>query len=235
MADFGLRVVNSSGYVQIDSTYKNLALRESGTVVSGGSSTGNTGWYAATPTTVAGTCPVIAFRASNTCFMRYSVVSGNQITYYFFCQGAGVSVQYWIFDDPAAATPSGSYGLIVKDGAGAKVFDSRLTYMRVIDALSGAASSAADDPWTNGFSRSYSGVPAVVQGQLFSEVLNAIVSTPPNFTVTASWIAGAVSFSGGAVTWKSVNPNTVQSQTSVAPTNQQHSNYDYLVLDVSNM
>lgn len=234
MADYGLKLVNASGFVQIDSTYKNLALRETGTVVSGGAAVGSTGWYAATLTTSAGTSPVIAFRCSSPCFIRYSAASGGTRTYYFMCYGSGVSVQYWIFDDPAGITGSGTYGLVVNNASGAKVFDSRMKYMRVIDTLSGTSSYATGDPLVNGFSRSYAGTPAVVQGQLYSQIINQAVGTAPVFTISSIWLAAAATTSGNTVTWKTENPNTVQSQTSVVPQSQQHANYDYLVLDVSN-
>ncbi|SAK71373.1 hypothetical protein AWB80_03814 [Caballeronia pedi] len=231
MADFGLQVLNSSGNVQIDSTFKNLALREKGTLTSGGSEQGNTGWYFASVTTAVGTSPIIAFRSSAKCYLRYSAISGSQITYFFHCQGSGVAVQYWIFDDPSLATMSGNYGLQVFNNVGSVVFDSRTKYMRVIDTLS-SPGSITGDPIDSGISRSYSGTPAVVQGQLRYIISNNAVGTPPNVSVISVLTVPAVSFSGGAVTWKADNPATTQFTGNV-PEGQNHTPYDYMVLDVS--
>ncbi|WP_414451297.1 hypothetical protein AB4851_20825 [Burkholderia sp. 22PA0099] len=236
MADFGLKVVNSSGFIQIDSTYKNLGLRTKGIATSGGSPVGDVGWYYATVTISAGVGPVIAFRSSGKSYLRYSTVSGGTITYYFHCQGSGVLVWYWVFDDPSLATLSGTYGLRVRDGSGAIAFDSRTSYMRVIDAITGAGAPGSD-PIEGGFTRGYSGVPAVVQGQLRYQVINTLVGgQPPNATTIQSLLAAAVSFPGVSVAWRQENPAsaTFSRQQNVDPPIS-HLAYDYLVLDVSNM
>ncbi|WP_414446866.1 hypothetical protein AB4851_08790 [Burkholderia sp. 22PA0099] len=236
MADFGLEVINSSGFVQIDSTYKNLGLRAKGVVTSGGAPIGGVGWYYATVTITAGASPVIAFRSSGKCYLRYSTASGGTITYYFHCQGAGMQVWYWVFDDPVLATLSGNYGLSVSDGSGAVVFDSRTNYMRVIGAVSGAGAPGSD-PIDAGFTGSYSGVPAVVQGQLRYQVINTLVGgQPPNATTVQNLLAVAVSFPGLSVTWRQENPASVtfNRQQNIDPSIS-HLAYDYLVIDVSSM
>ncbi|MDR5825780.1 hypothetical protein [Caballeronia sp. LZ043] len=234
MADFGLQVFNSSGNVQIDSTFKNLGLREKGTVVSGGSPSGGTGWYLATLTVSAGISPLIAWRSSGKCYLRYSTVSGSSITYYFHCQGAGVSVQYWIFDDLATATLSGNYGLQVFNSAGGLVFDSRTKYMRVVDTLS-SPGGLSGEPMDTGITRSYGGTPAVVQGQLRYIVQNNGTGTGNPVTVISVLTLPAVSFSGSSVTWKTDNPATSTFTGQTVPESQMHLPYDYLVLDVSNI
>ncbi|BBP95976.1 hypothetical protein BSFA1_11050 [Burkholderia sp. SFA1] len=232
MSDFGLQLFNSSGNLQIDSTFKNLGLREKGTTRSGGSPAGNMGWYWATVTTSVGNAPMIAFRSSSKCYLRYSSISGSQITYWFHCLGTGVTVQYWIFDDPSLATLSGNYGLQVFNASGSKVFDSRTKYMRVIDSISAAGSSG--DALDNGFTRSYSGTPAVVQGQLRTRITNTAAGSPPNMTIVTVMFAPAVSFSGGDVSWKTETVVTVNTTgQSGVPEGQARTAYDYLVLDVS--
>ncbi len=166
--------------------------------------------------------------------MRYASISGSSITYYFHCIVSGVSVQYWIFNDPSVATLSGNYGLQVFNAAGAKVFDSRTKYMLVIDTMA-SAGVLVGDTIDNGISRSYSGTPAVVQGQLRYVISNNGVGNPPNITVISVMTAPAVSFSGGTVTWKTENPSTVSFTNQNVPESQNHLAYDYMVLDVSNI
>jgi hypothetical protein len=237
MADFGLQLFNSSGNVQIDSTYKNLGLREKGSVVSSSSAPiGSTGFYYATFTTVAGTCPVVAFRSNGTCYLSHSTTSGNSTTYYFSCSAANVTVQYWIFDDLANVTLSGNYGLQVFNAAGGKVFDSRSKYMRIVDLVRGT-NEASNGAMASGFTQSYSGLPAVVQGQLYYYLTYGIIgaSSAP-YTVQRILTAATVTFPSGGVTWQSKTADvSVFTNQSSLPDSRTHRSYDYLVLDVSNI
>ncbi|MCY0385668.1 hypothetical protein OVY01_00110 [Robbsia sp. Bb-Pol-6] len=236
MADFGLAVYNSSGYLQIDSTYKNLSLRTKGAVTSGGSPTA-TNWYSASFTVAYGTSPVMAFRpSSGQAMLLYSTVSGSNITYYVLCSASGVTVSYWVFDDPVSVTVSGLYGLIVNNAAGAKVFDSRSNYMRVVGVLSSPGVLTGDPMDSSGGITQTFGTSnlAVVQGQLRSSINNNSAGT--GSTTYSLFLAAAFTVSGTSVVWKSANEQTTSTASGGVPPSQQSVlAYDYLVLDVSNM
>ena len=153
MADYGLKVWNKDGFVQIDGTYRNLGLRAKGSVYSGGVGS-STGFYIAAVTLPA-TAPMLAWRATAPTAQRQIVQSGGQITYYFECQGNGVRVDYWLFDFPDFAILPGNYGLRVWSASGEVVFDSRARYMRVIDSLQAFGAGAVGDPIDSGIARGY--------------------------------------------------------------------------------
>ncbi|MDR5801213.1 hypothetical protein [Caballeronia sp. LZ001] len=233
MPDFGLQVYNQSNVLQIDSTYKNLALRAKGSVAAT-TATAQGDWFYATVTVSAGVSPVMAFRCPVACYLRQTTIANGNITYLFLVKGNSQIVQYWIFDDPVQATRSGNYGLQVFNSAGSLVFDSRSKYMRVLDSVRGNGNLS--DPIEAGFTRSYSGLPAVVQGQLRFRVTNNATGQPPAITVFGALEQVAPTFSGTNITFAMMPSAVVQySVNQNVPPGQFHTAYDYLVLDVANI
>ncbi|RLK45936.1 hypothetical protein [Cupriavidus plantarum] len=236
MADYGMKIWGSHGFVQIDGTYRNLGLRAKGSVFSGGVSS-ETGWFYAIVTLPAD-APVLAWRSTAPTVQQVISQVGNQITYYFQCQGSGVRVDYWLFDYPNLALLPGNYGLRVWNVAGDVVFDSRAKYMRVIDTLI-TQNAQTVDPIQTGISRAYSvGNIAVVQSILrYSMPVEAIEVGVPNPRMMQFLRAAVVRFDGpAALSFYEAVVNSViyEGQGNLIPTPQWQDNYGYMVLDVSN-
>jgi hypothetical protein len=234
MADYGIVIRNTSSQLQIDGTFKNLAVRERGSVVSGGAQMG-TGWYYATLTTTAGSTPIVAFRSSGPCYLRRTQRSGGSVTYTFHCQGAGVTVWYWIFDDPLLSPVSGNWGLRINNASGSPVFDSRAKYMRVLDMLSSPGS--LNDPIDSGIQRSYPGAsPALMQGQLRCIIQNTqIGGAPPIVDYVQTMSAVAATFPGNGVSWQLQGVSVINFNRQPLPESINHWGYDYMVIDVNGM
>ncbi|MDR5778769.1 hypothetical protein QCE63_04900 [Caballeronia sp. LZ065] len=228
MADFGLQVFNANGYLQIDSTYANLALRQKGSFVSGGAAS-STGWYKASLTVPYGVTPLLAVRpSSGMCSLISSSVSGSNITYLFYCSASAVTLSYWLFDSPAGIAGSGSYGLIVNNASGVRVFDSRMPYLRILDFINGSATGPT-------LSANYGKTIAVVQTELWYAYS---VSVPPypqtggiiNFDAMAFSISSgnAFSASGQLLEYSLEDPAPDVNTTP-------RTSYAFLVVDVTNL
>ncbi|WP_250467621.1 hypothetical protein [Caballeronia sp. GAFFF2] len=228
MADFGLKVVNANGFLQIDSTYANLGLRQKGSITSGGAATAN-GWYAATLTVAYGVSPMLAVRpASGQCVLVSTSVSGSNITYKFYCNASGVAITYWLFDSPAGITGSGSYGLIVRNSSGSPVFDSRMSYLRILDFINGTGTNVS-------LSTPYSKTIAVVQTQLW---YSWGISTPPypqtggivNFLAMPFAVSNNTfsASSGQLIDYSRQDPAPAINSTA-------RNGYAYIIVDVTNM
>lgn len=231
MADYGLKVVNSAGYVQIDSTFKNLGLRVKGSVVSGGSPTAS-GWYQATITVPAGSTPVLAVRPSSGYATQISATTANgYITYTYYCSAAGITLSYWVFDDPLLSGASGQYGLIVRNSGGSTVFDSRIDYMRVLGVFSGTGDTT---PIESGYSLNLpsGATPAVVQSQLRYRWTAQLID---NQTILAAFVAAAFSISGASVSFSSQVINSFNAPNSTVINTTPSNAYSYLFIDVTNM
>lgn len=236
MAEYGLKVWNKDGFVQIDGTYRNLGLRAKGSVYSGGVSS-STGFFIASVTLPAA-APMLAWRATAPTVQRQIVQSGAQITYYFECQGSGVRVDYWLFDFPDFSIMPGNYGLRVWNAGGEVVFDSRAKYMRVVDSLQALGAGAVGDPIDNGISRAYSvGTIAVVQSLLRYDISSNPIEPGPKPRYLSIYKAAGVRFDGvAALTYGMYIVNSIEYESgdTSAPPPQAQSGYGYLVLDVSN-
>ena len=230
MPDYGLRVTNANGYVQIDSTYKNLALRQKGTVTAGAS---NGSGYSATITVTAGPSAQLALSGLTAGVVTVGGmnVSGNSITYYLYFSTAGASATYWIFDDPALLSPIGNYGLRVRNANNSVVFDSRFPYMRVIDFIASVNNTNPPAQSTSYASKTI----AVVQAQLWHK-WTATQTGPGGSTIVAFFVAGAMSVSASSLTLgqqvlAAVTGTTGQLFVDQTP----YGGYTFLVLDVTNM
>ncbi|WP_375188418.1 hypothetical protein [Sphingobium yanoikuyae] len=158
---YGLKVINTSGTVQVDETYRNLELISKTTISTSahGSSGGSavmTGSHF-TVTVTGGVNPIVATACSAEWVGldgKGSSRSGSTFTFHFYCSGAaGTSVTVYVFDTPSTpSTPSSNYGLEVKNAAGARCYNSGLKYLRVQDILTFQVPTswtyaAANSPW----------------------------------------------------------------------------------------
>jgi hypothetical protein len=130
MADAGLQIINDSGSVQIDQTYRNLCLRQKGTLTTtanlpaGGSSYGSFN--------VTGlTTPIIAIGGSAQATVQTYWDSANaRHSFLISTQGGiGTSVPYYIFDVPAEL--GSAYGFQVRDSTNKLIFDALQQPLRV--------------------------------------------------------------------------------------------------------
>ncbi|MGE7136229.1 hypothetical protein ACQKIE_01195 [Luteibacter sp. NPDC031894] len=227
----GFRARNSGGAIQIDQTYRNLALRSKGAVAA------NTPWLTTWRTasiTVAANSPVLAWRCNNPCAMVSAARSGSSITYTFMVAATSGTIEWWLFDEPIYGGVTGSIGLRIRNPAsGVVVFDSRQKYMRIVGSLNG---SLANDFPSGAFQ--YPGSPAIVSGNsayvYTSQVIGAPGGPPPYPWLDFVTYPMATVF-GQQVTWGSqLSPATDHpaSQTFNNPSRQDA--YNYLVIDVAN-
>jgi len=228
----GVRIRNGSGGIQIDETYKNLALRAKGTLVP--ATSWNGGKWRLGSITVTGNSPVLAWRSASPVAMTSSSRSGSSVTYNFIMAATDGSIDWFLFDEPVYGSAQGSVGLRIRNPTtGVVVFDSRMKYMRIVGAVSGDFSSL--NPPANG---SYAGSPAIVTG---NSPYNYIVQTigAPGGAPPYPWMElimfPMASISGGQVTWVRKDSDAIshQANETVLSSGSQYA-YNYLVIDVAN-
>jgi hypothetical protein len=231
MTTLGFRTLNGGQGIQIDETYRNLALRAKGTV------TASTAYDTSNRTAtlqVAGNLPVLAYRCAAPCAMIGASRSGSTVTYQFLvAQNSPANIDWWVFDTPDFGMASGRIGLQTRNPVTNQVlYDSRMKYMRVLGVMAGSLA--------NGFPSgplSYAGTPAVVTGNVpfvyTSQVIGAPGGPPPY-----PWIDFTIypmsAMSGQQVTWSQHQTDAHDhpaSQTFNNPARQD--TYNYLVIDVT--
>lgn len=159
MADYGIKIVNDQGNIQIDSTYKNMYLH-SKILYSAGTTVNN---VPNNPITVSGTQAIKKFSVPktsfgggiavavsvhdgyNTCFAGIFENDNNYDIYIYICSylndsGTGnyqpSNATIYIFGTfPDTSMSSGSYGLVVKNKEGKVVFDSNYNPLKIVDTL----------------------------------------------------------------------------------------------------
>lgn len=228
----GFRARNAANAIQIDETYRNLALRAKGSLQA------TTPWLSSwriASVTLAGNSPVLAWRCDSPCAFVSATRSGQNTTYTFLVAASGGTIQWWLFDEPIYGAFAGRLGLRIRNPAtGITVFDSRGKYMRIVGSVTGSL--------VNGFpsgTTSYAGLPAIVTGNgayvYTSQVIGAPGGPPPY-----PWIDFVTypmaSAAGGQISWSSqMSPATDHpaSQPFNSPSRQDA--YNYLVIDVANL
>lgn len=127
-----VRIRNGNSALLIDENYANLALRQKGSVVTGAA---NSYGYSVATLTLANDQSVVAMRCASRCAIYNVTYGSGSVTYTFFCQGGGVTIEYWNFDLPKYSEFNPLFAkLIVRHPVtGEKVYDSRLRYMRVVN------------------------------------------------------------------------------------------------------
>lgn len=129
----GIRITNpSTGHIQIDGTYYNLALREKGTyrVADNPYSGPNSG----SVTLDMSSEGVLAIRSDLVAIIKDEYLGSGKRRFTFYSPAYDrPTVTYYVFDRPQYGISDGaSHGIIVRNSSGGITFDSRLRYMNVI-------------------------------------------------------------------------------------------------------
>jgi hypothetical protein len=149
----GARIRNEGGsLVQIDPSYRNLALKATGSVTT--AQLGSTGAAAncGVATITVGGCdaPFIAIRCSSAFVsLRKRTQSGSSFTWELITSTPVVTVQYWIFDFTAVAQMAfvTSKGLRIRSPAdNSIIFDSRYKYLRALGMTDPTSTSTPVTP-----------------------------------------------------------------------------------------
>lgn len=231
MAEYGLTVKNSGGYLVIDGTYSNMGIRQSGALdMSDASQLPNGCYYKSF--TFSASSPILAL-AGDYALVSSISLSNGVLTAVIQAQSKS-TLTYYLFDEAAyGARYNTAYGLVVKNKTtGVVVFDSRIKYMRVIDVIQG-------DPGSNGgvsISRSYAGVAsvAVVQCTRYRYGTTVVIpggNPPQTQPIGAASASKAV---GASVNIAVITLFTYPPATNNPTFNDDQPFYSYLVLDVSN-
>lgn len=131
----GLRVRNNANIIQIDNQYKNLAMKQKGTVstVAGVIPQFNSNIAYAT-ITVSGVNPQLALIPSEAAVaaLWYISRSGSDFTFHIVSRAAA-TIPYYIFDNTTTGTAGAK--LKMRDAAGNLFFDSSNKYLKVLGML----------------------------------------------------------------------------------------------------
>lgn len=131
----GLRVRNNSNIIQIDNQYKNLAMRQKGTVttVAGVIPQFNSNVAYAT-ITVSGTNPQIALIPTEAAVagLWYISMSGSNFVFHIVSREAA-TIPYYIFDNTLSGTAGAK--LKMRDAGGNLFFDSSNKYLKIVGML----------------------------------------------------------------------------------------------------
>jgi hypothetical protein len=228
----GFRTHLSNGGIQIDQTYRNLAMRAKGSF-SPGTAWNNNKWRFG-QITVTGNTPVLAWRCNSPCAMVYATRAGASITYTFIVAATTGTVEWWLFDDPAFGVATGPHGIRIRNPSnGVVVYDSRMKYMRVVGTLNGDFGALVAP--NNG---SYAGgSTAVITGNAAYQYISNLVSQAgsPPFPWTDFVFYPMATVSGGDVVWTVQQSDPVTHPASQAFQNGTQQNaYSFLFVDVSN-
>ncbi|RKP43789.1 hypothetical protein [Pararobbsia silviterrae] len=236
---YGARIYNANGFLQITGQFKNLAFRAKGSTVSGGTALPGHAFYQASYTFAGSAVSILAFACAAPCAILSCVDNGNgTFTATFAVNGTGVTVQVFVFDDPAYSTIVGNYGVRVRtDDGSAVAFDSRTRYMRVINFVGGSEASGTGPDGGVSYNNSSSSI-AVVQTQLRCDSTASLTIVPPSqFTYAYNFAALVASISGAQLALSKVAMSTYGGTVSASPSlppSYSQTGWGYLILDVSN-
>lgn len=144
----GYQAQNVGGFIQIDETYRNFALRQKGLIAAlPSTNVGNV--YAGTlwdyVVTVTADFPVVAIAPGSSlyaCHLQYATRSGSNWTFHFYTLGGGPGpAYYYVFDVPQPVP--GAYGLEVFTAGVALAFSAAHKYMRVVSGAAPAGKTYA--------------------------------------------------------------------------------------------
>lgn len=238
--DYGIRIVNDSGTVQIDDTYTALCLFQKGTATfveqplpSHASGSFSTREHQATITIAGANNPVMAIRSDYYCNIISRKNNGDG-TWTFVVDGepasSGQAFDWYVFDNqpPAAA----GWGLNARNAAGQVAFSSDARPMRFVDLFSAVcAFNTQTPPAPQSFSYGAGRVYAFLPGRVAS---------------TYNWFAQNITqekylfVCGGKTTADGVSAGQMKaydyvfSNTSTPNFGWTTQDYDMLVVDVTN-
>ena len=152
----GLQITNSTGVLQIDETFRNLALRQKGTIA------------AATNLVISGlTSPILAFRPVTGNGTGFTKITDNGTgTFTWTASVRSSAANYWLFDVPLASAET--VGLRVYDASSNLAFDSGQKYMKPVVGLTnfGGQNGILNNILSTGISEAASKTYAVVISSL---------------------------------------------------------------------
>lgn len=176
----GIQVINDSGILQIDSTYRNLCLKTAGVAVTSTLSTEIPASYidVSISNSVA---PLLGFTATTegvTCTV-ISVV-GSTVVFRIFSQGAvGTSIPYYVFDVPDGT--GSNFGMQVYNASGQLCFDAAKKYMRILDFYHHI-------PYPTTVTNTYPGKSiALIPTAYHRGIVGVIPIAPPRYMWTVAW------------------------------------------------
>jgi hypothetical protein len=146
MSDYGLIIKNDSGEIQIDSTYRNLSLDQSGTSESISNDNTSGGAYTRIAITPSPLVPIVLIRPNTDRFVcvRNYYKSGSNFTGVDIVtersQSTGIDWQSYRENRTASGD---DYGLLVYNSSGDLCFDSGKNYFRIVSITE---SIILDDP-----------------------------------------------------------------------------------------
>jgi len=244
MADYGFRAVNPDGTVQVDSQFRNLAFRASGSASL--SSSPVAFWRYGSAVVPNGNGRIIAWRCNYPAALTHASTSGDNITLNFRSytgpsNSAAPTLTWYLFDEPGAVSiPSNQfYGMIVRDAAGNKTYDSRIPYAKWVDQISGTSSgmplaqNGSSPSFTN---YSYPGmVPAVVQGNLSTYVAEVPTNVGNHPDFMSIFQAVMARQSGSTLSLASCGLGVGPYQTPTNTPTVSRPNWSYTIIDVSGL
>ena len=146
MSDYGLILKNNSGEIQIDSTYRNLSLDESGDSETISNDNTQSGFYTGVSITSSPLVPLILIRPDTDRFVaigNYSKSSDN-FTGVDFVTEAGTSTDIdWKSYRENREASGDTYGMLVYNSSGQLCFDSGKSYFKIKSITTGIE---LDDP-----------------------------------------------------------------------------------------
>lgn len=230
MAEYGLKIKNANGYLMVDGTYSNLALRSAGAFDMSNADQMTNGAYFKS-FQVAGQNPVVALAGSTLALVLNSSLVGGVLTVVIVAP-TRTNIPYYVFDNANLGSRfNTNYGLVVKNvNTGQVVFDSRCRYMRILDVI-----TSNDANWT-AVSRSYAGLAsavAVVQSSRWRYGTTVFLpGSPPKLQPFSTCSASKVD--GVTVTLDSVMLWTFPPDPNNPVFEDSNTMYTYLVLDITN-
>lgn len=238
MGDYGIRIRNGRS-IQVDSTYKNLALRSSGSVGTT-SGAGVAGWSLARFSAPI-SAGFVAWRCNRPAWLLSSLPQGDTYLHtfrvYTEVEGAG-TLYFYIFDEPRYGQMAANqhYGLRVRNAQGEVTFDSRMKYMRGLGQISGRHADLPVYQYTGGGFKDFyfgSAVPAVLQANLAIRIDHQPTGPGPNpgwMSITAS---SCVKQEAGYLRLASCASVVGPSSTQPTDPNFDRDTWTYFVVDVS--
>lgn len=216
MAIAGIQILNTFGTIMIDENYKNLAVRQSGSVSKTGRSTTEL-----VPITYPIDAPIVAISPAQFAYVSSLLPSGQSFRY-----GGGISrptsIDYYVFDTPVIQP--GNFGLQVYNALGQLTFDSGMKYARVVDIFGGSTEASWAGTRTYEAGRKYS------VAQLASGLIRE--SERVGSTYTNTWRRSMARIVGNVLTTSLVLANRREGDASpVTPVNE--TGATFAVIDVT--
>jgi len=167
----------------------------------------------------------MALRCAVNATILRQTISGSTWTFQIVVDGIiGTSVDYWIFDEPDNAAPSG-YGVVVFDENEEVTFNSNKKYIRVVDFFTDNDYDPDTRTYTSG--RTYGFIP------VFSAYRWQQFNLPDNFYQELEWTYGGRNATNGV----QFQTMIVRSEVLAGQISEQlvEYNYGFIVIDLTDI